>query len=469
MISSKTRRSAKMGWTMCPKQAPKSRCAYVSDGGDFYVRVGAKLITAGDHYICEHRLPRSGFHSNATSPTILEWSPGDDLLSNSEFSSDRLPKRRRSGDHASESFSVRLSRRLPSLSRRWKDSKLTTSIFHTNVHSAPASRASSLRLPSLRRSLATHVDHIPTSTPSFPTAASEPDVDGPHQPRGVSCPGKPLDITVPRPEEDPINRHELASTPLLPPMMDEHHNCSTEALQSPLPSPSVANPSTVPSLVGTPKLLPSAGAIPSPPLSSQPSIGSFHGNRSGHTLYSTSEIPSVAIAEEFDPWAEKLGHANFHIQPEPYLPEVFTIQTCNQLLNDWENARKDYMRQAKHIGENYGPTSQICKYTEAKWREIDNRWRAYHERATKGAAASGGVGPYHRTLAETPVLSKMPSLNDPENPGKFPKIEDEDIVGPMVKFTTDMQRFQSKRPAFLKLLTDPASLLGSRSPFRFKR
>lgn len=216
-------------------------------------------------------------------------------------------------------------------------------------------------------------------------------------------------------------------------------------------------------------LLPTAGGMPSPPLSSHPSIASLHGNRSGHALHPTSETPSVAIAEESDPWAEKLGHANFHIRPEPYCPEVFTIQTCNQLLNDWETARKDYMRQAKHIGENYGPTSQICKYTEEKWREIDARWRAHHERAMKGAAASGEVELYQRTLAETPALSKMPSLNDPENPGKFPKIEDEDIVGPMVKFTTGVQRFPSKRPAFLKLLTDPASLLGSRLPLRFKR
>ena len=172
----------------------------------------------------------------------------------------------------------------------------------------------------------------------------------------------------------------------------------------------------------------------------------------------------MAIAEETDPWAIKLGHANFHILPQPYFPEICDQKSCNRLLEDWETARVEYMRQAAHVSEHYGPTSQTYKHTQQKWAEIDIRWRNNLEQANAMAQASGEE-PTLQSLAETEPLSKLPSFNDPRQSAKFPTVEDAEIVGPMVRYAKIPQRPSSKKASFLKLFTDPASLLGGRSPF----
>lgn len=163
----------------------------------------------------------------------------------------------------------------------------------------------------------------------------------------------------------------------------------------------------------------------------------------------------------------KLGHANFHITPEPYYPLICDLYGCKRLLDDWESARAEFMRQAARISEHYGPTSQIYKFTEQKWSEIDALWRAYHERANTEAGVSADTTLY-QPLAETQALSKIPSLNDPQQPSKFLQVSDADIVGPMVKYTK-IQQQPTRKGAFLKLFTDPASLLGGRSPFALRR
>jgi hypothetical protein len=50
----------------------------------------------------------------------------------------------------------------------------------------------------------------------------------------------------------------------------------------------------------------------------------------------------------------------------------------------------------------------------------------------------------------------MPTLNDPKSQGKFPKLGDEDIVGPMfqIKESPLFQKPPSKKRAFLKFLAD---------------
>lgn len=181
-------------------------------------------------------------------------------------------------------------------------------------------------------------------------------------------------------------------------------------------------------------------------------------------LQPSSEIPPLSIVErETDPWAIKLGHANFHIKPEPYLPEVCDAQSCKQLLDDWETARVEYMRQAVHISEHYGVTSQTYKLTEQKWAEIDAVWRANHEIANAEAQVSAD-NTFYQPLAETQAVSKMPSLEDPKQPSKFPKVEEADIVGPMVQYAKiQHRRTPSKKPSFLKIFTDPTSLFGPRA------
>lgn len=113
------------------------------------------------------------------------------------------------------------------------------------------------------------------------------------------------------------------------------------------------------------------------------------------------------------------------------------------------------MRQAARVSENYGVTSDIYKLTEQKWAEIDAIWRANHDLANAEAQASGQSDQPLAPLAETQTLKKMPSLQDPKQPSKFPAIEEADIVGPMVQYAKIQHRRQpSKKSSFLKIFTD---------------
>lgn len=170
----------------------------------------------------------------------------------------------------------------------------------------------------------------------------------------------------------------------------------------------------------------------------------------------------MSISNESDPWALKLGHANFTVYPEPYLPGLCDHKSCNALLENWELARSRYMRHATRITENYGPTSQIFRYTEQKWAEIDALWRQNLEDANAEAEARGEP-PAFQSLAETQPVSRIPTLNDPHQPNKFPAINEDDIVGPMVQYARTTAK-PAKKSTFLKLLTSPAALLGRRRP-----
>jgi hypothetical protein len=110
------------------------------------------------------------------------------------------------------------------------------------------------------------------------------------------------------------------------------------------------------------------------------------------------------------------------------------------------------MRQAARTSEHYGATSDIYKFTEQKWAEIDAEWRANHERASAEAQANGGSLPF-QPLAETQPIAKLPSLQDPQRPSKFPAVSE--IVGPMVSYAKiNHERPRSKKPSFLKIFTN---------------
>lgn len=279
---------------------------------------------------------------------------------------------------------------------------------------------------------------------------------------------KPLEIKVPEPAlDDTIDHLELVSTPLLPPMMAEHRPLSTEELQSPLQSPRNAERSAPTSIAGSPTRTSMLPSIPTPPLSAKASAASLQPNHFPLALRPSVDIPGMKTSGKPDPWADKLGHANFHITPQPYFPEVCCLPACKRLLDDWESARLDYMQTARRVSEHYGPTSQTYKLTEQKWAEIDAQWRTYHERANAEAEASQKTAMY-QPLAETQRLDTIPTLNDPEQPAKFPKVDEADIVGPMVQYTKVPEQ-KSRKPMLLKLFTDPVSLLGGRSPFGIRR
>lgn len=267
----------------------------------------------------------------------------------------------------------------------------------------------------------------------------------------------PMSIDVEKANAIEINAEEIdaeryATTPLLPPLLV---NCRNEGMptSSPLQSPTVAD--TTQSVVATPAdSPPTMRAFPTPPLSSKPSVVSLVGLRAGHMVPS-SDIPPMMLADPNDKWANTLGHANFTILPEPYVPEVCNSATMQQFTEDWKQARNNFSKHLVRTAEHYGVTSKHYLLTEQKWAEIEAEWRTNQDLAMSHAAAIGQeLEPISPTEPEP--LSKMPTLNDPKSVGKFPKLGDEDIVGPMVQHSASplFQKPPSRKRAFFKFLSD---------------
>ncbi|QIW97947.1 hypothetical protein AMS68_003465 [Peltaster fructicola] len=400
-----------------------------------------------DTTFCPHQ-PRVA--RSVTVPTAqMEWSAGDDATLSRHSS-----KRRKSSEFSRDSMSSKFSRRFPSISRRWRDSQPTTSLSDSRIHTASPARSSSLRLPKVRNALSSALSvRSRTDRSSSMSTPREYVYEYSHQPLDITAPPTPI-------EKDPIDRLEMSRTPLLPPVMHGLHSQSDDHVYSPLQSPSFA-PSAASSVIQSPVSAP-VGGLATPPLSAQPSYASFH---------RLHDVPPMNLQqEETDFWALRLGHANFDITPEPYLPSVCTGETCKQLLDSWEAARTEYMRQAAYISEEYGPNSHTFKLTEEKWSEIDSIWRSNYELANMKAGASGESLVY-QPLAQTAMHQKMPSLEnanaDPDQPAKFPVVHERDIVGPMVQYAK-INHTPTKKPGLLRIFTDPASLL-TKTPFMFKR
>jgi hypothetical protein len=284
-----------------------------------------------------------------------EWSPGDDFdLSAPPPLNQYNPKER-----SSDSLASRMNRRFPSMSKRWKDQPVK-SASNPSIRSAPASRASSLRLSGMKHAFGTHSE---SRTPPFtPVELTHYE---PSSTRTSRIPSVPIDIQG-ADVEDPITHRDLASTPLLPPMMESNMEARRSQVHSPLQSPTIAEGDGT----FTPRSTPNPVGMPTPPLSTKASITSFRRVGTEQNAL-TSDIPTMPLSDDNDPWAARLGHANFHITPEPYFPDHCDASSCKRLLDDWEAARMDYMRRATPISEHYGPTSRTFKLAERKWAEID--------------------------------------------------------------------------------------------------
>jgi hypothetical protein len=340
----------------------------------------------------------------------------------------RAPKRQMSSDSLLHSFSftAKLGDRFPSFSKRWKERKPAKLVTGLGIQSVPASRPASSRT---------------SSVGSCPFQSFDQNDDIPATPAmsyggDMSAPVSPIDIFRPM-ETEPEENQTFASTPLLPPMMNAPVE-EEEEVQSPLQTPSTADPDKTISMVsiGTPAHTPqcqSFSALSSPALSTKLSIASFHRART-NTMSSplTSNTVPLFLADPNDEWSLKLGHANFTIEPEPYVPEVSNMQTCRELFSDWETARANYFRHKHRVVEHYGGNSKTFKLTEQKWAEIDAQWRKNHDLATSLAGyRSNHALPL--TPAEPTMLTMIPTLNDPRSAGKFPVLGDQDIVGQMVQ------------------------------------
>jgi hypothetical protein len=227
------------------------------------------------------------------------------------------------------------------------------------------------------------------------------------------------------PEEEPIPK---PSTPLLPPVLSTYSTHATNSpVQSPLQSPSVADITEL-------NLNSSAPHGPfvdtSPTLSTKPSIASL-GRQRANTLRKISvdtPFPFTPV-EKPNTWADRLGHANFNILPEPYMPLICDGETLRQFHMDWNLARCNYTKHLVRTGEHYGATSTIYHLTEQKWNVIETEWKRNHEAliATLDVSTATSLELIHSHLPPTDVV-RIPRLHDND---KFPELGDTEIVGPM--------------------------------------
>jgi hypothetical protein len=401
----------------------------------------------------------------------FDYDLAEGFFSDEEFALSPRYKKRRANESARNGLATRFGTRFPSFSRKWRLRKGTSSTSLTSEaqRESAASRGASSRSSSISDSARQTLEMpFEPQTPPTPTRS----VFGSREDVSLTA---PIDIEKPN-NDDGERDKNFATTPLLPPLMtDAAANNKQVLMQSPLQSPSVAEPKdpfsgnvTPIDSITTPQL----PGVPSPPLSNKPSISSFHRgttNRPGQ-LCPTSEIPPIVIADPNDEWANKLGHANFTIYPEPYLPENFDLEACRQLRANWDLARCNYTKHLVRTSEHYGATSKTYKLTEQKWATVDATWRKHNDFTIGNTAQSGGDA--FATLKHTRiegsgnnVMTRIPSLNDPRSEGKFPQLGDEDIIGPMVQVAAKLQRSPSKKAKLFKFFAEkfPANLERSQS------
>lgn len=367
--------------------------------------------------------------------------------SNIDF--DSCSKRQR-GDKASlPGISSRISSRFPSLSRKWKNRgedktfSIITDSFHDVI--STRSRANSTRAPSLMESIIDTSEKRDAQIPLSPArSVREGSYDG-----GLASPMDVQKANATTADPDPVPE-PIATTPLLPPIMTDFPSRKpAEPIQSPLQSPKIAES---PTTFHSPVMSPRVTGLPSPPLSTRPSVSSFH----HRPLPQVADIPPMLLADPHDEWANKLGHANFTISPEPYVPDVADVATGHQHRADWETARCNYMKHLARTGEHYSTTSKVHQLTEEKWAQIDAQWKQNNElllsRLVEQRDDSIPSAKPIPATSELAPLSKIPSLNGPKSDGKFPKVGDEGIVGPMTREKAIVQPRPSRKRAFWKFL-----------------
>jgi hypothetical protein len=391
----------------------------------------------------------------------FDYDLADGFFSDEEFALNPRHRKRRAVESPLSGLATRFGTRFPSFSRKWRLRKepSPTSMAADAQRENATSRGASSRSSSISNSARQVLEK--TLDPQLPPTPTKSIFDAPEESSSAAA------IDIEKANSGSGEREEgFARTPLLPPlMMDASANTKQVSLQSPLQSPSVAEASDPFSGAVTPidaVTTPQLPGMPSPPLSTKPSISSFHRNtinRPGH-LVPSSEIPPILIADPNDIWANSLGHANFTIYPEPYIPASFDLEACRQLRANWDLARCNYTKHLVRTGEHYGVTSKTYKLTEEKWASIDAIWRKNNE-ITIGHTVDSGSAAFatlkHKAFGDansSNIMTKIPSLNDPRSGSKFPQLGDEDIVGPMVQVAAQFQRSPSKKAKIFKFFAE---------------
>ena len=356
-------------------------------------------------------------------PEPEEWSVGDDT---------RQPKRRRSMEQLANTHSHRIVGKIGSLSRRWKNrSAAGPQLSIITHHSTPVSRSESLSSPQILSpalSAVSRHDSGPPSSPILPLFHDSP----------LEATSAPMDIL--RSSEGEDVETGQATTPLLPPLLFDLSK-REEQIHSPLQSPAMA-PTTA-SIASNNPLDTPMSCLPSPPLSTKPSMMSMHSRSRTNTTTNSpfSEIPSLHLTENrSDPWDLRLGHANFAIHPEPYQPEYLDLDSYAEYRGNWDQARTNYAKHIARTTEHYGSTSRVYKLTEEKWASIDSLWKGQHDLMRTAlepilARLSDSDSKTQDSTASSTVLDRpatkviVPVIDDKS--GKFPELGDGEIVGPM--------------------------------------
>jgi hypothetical protein len=185
------------------------------------------------------------------------------------------------------------------------------------------------------------------------------------------------------------------------------------------------------------------------------------------------EVPRMQMLDEpTDELSRRLGHANFKIDPEPYLPVAKDVESYRRLRVDWDLARYNYGKHLARTAENFGATSNIYRWTQEKWAVIDAEWKRHNEimaHLVKPTLIrlSDGETDQSNSMASSGMLEKpitkvvVPQIDDPS--GKFPRLGDEDIVGPMAfapnrchqaNVEPAADRNGSRKRSFFKFLSD---------------
>jgi hypothetical protein len=247
-------------------------------------------------------------------PLQPEYSLGDQDAWSTTSSGHHHFKRQRSTDHR-HSLSDRVASRFGSISRKWKTRSgvlpQLSIVTHGTTPSRNGSATSSQIVSPALSAISKHESYLPTSpiTANMDETLHESAV----VPIFIDVRGQQKLHEEDQDEED----QGQATTPLLPPMMAALSTKHEETLQSPLQSPSIAPTPCMDSSRLSMEV--AAATLPSPPLSTKPSMASMQRSRgdTGVSLLPT-EIPYLALNEEVhDPWDVLLGHANFFIHPEP--------------------------------------------------------------------------------------------------------------------------------------------------------
>jgi hypothetical protein len=382
-------------------------------------------------------------------------------------------KKHRSSDFSLPGVSSRLATRFPSLSKRLKHKSAAgpqlSIITHSDpVGSHPESAGSSQLTSPAPSAISKHESYLlpsPAKTnleDSFNDAISSAfNVDNPP-------PGEAED-------------QGQARTPLLPPLVMDL-NTKPAPIQSPLQSPSVAGPANSPTST-TPVGAPQIYTLPSPPLSTKPSVGSMQQHsRAGIMALPPAEVPPMQMLDEpADELSRRLGHANFKINPEPYRPDAMDLESYRRFRVDWDLARYNYGKHLARTAENFGTTSNIYLWTQEKWAAIDAEWKKHNEAVAhlvepmiarlSESSTEQSNSTTSSTMLEKPVTKVVvPQINDPT--GKFPVLGDMDIVGPMAFAPNRSQQADVEHPAdshgsrkrsFFKFMFD---ILGKRNGLR---